>query len=52
MKPIITVQRKITRTGDRYWYFSGGKPVSMSPRIALRGQRRGEITIKTVNDRP
>ena len=47
----ITVQRTVSRAGNRYWYFQGGKKVDMAEALALEGARKGRLKIKTVDRR-
>ena len=48
----ITVQRKISPLGNRYWYYSGGAPVSMAEPLALLEASRGNVRIVTIGDKP
>ena len=48
--PPPVVQRRVTRHGDHYWIYQGGRRISFSPSLALAAARRGAVRLMTPGD--
>lgn len=49
--PALSVQRRPSRHGDRFWFYDQGRRISLSPALALQSAKRGDVKISTPSDR-